>query len=92
MGVDFEPRGQFAERFALLYAEAGDPPLKRIAESVTRARRVDERGRPVGVTTQRVSDWRRGRNVPARFAGLATVLEILIGQARKRRPTPIVAP
>ncbi|HKN56187.1 MAG TPA: hypothetical protein VJX66_27100, partial [Amycolatopsis sp.] len=89
--MDFEPRGQFAERFALLYAEAGDPPLKRIAESVTRARRVDERGRPVGVTTQRVSDWRRGRNVPARFAGLATVLEILIGQARKRRPTPIVA-
>ncbi|WP_116201542.1 AAA family ATPase [Amycolatopsis circi] len=88
--MGFEPRGLFAERFALLYAEAGDPPLKRVTESVLRARRVDERGRPVRVSAQRVSDWRRGRNVPARFASLAVVLEILIGQARQIRPTPIV--
>ncbi|MFC4078657.1 WD40 repeat domain-containing protein [Amycolatopsis samaneae] len=83
------PRGLFAERFALLYAEAGDPPLKRVTESVSRARRADERGQPVRVTVQRVSDWRRGRNVPARFAALHAVLEVLIGQARKRRAEPI---
>jgi WD40 repeat protein len=80
----------FAERFALLYAEAGDPPLKKVTESVTRARRTDERDRPVRATAQRVSDWRRGRNVPARFAALSVVLEILIGEARKSRPNPAV--
>ncbi|GAA4546990.1 nSTAND1 domain-containing NTPase [Amycolatopsis samaneae] len=82
------PRGVFAERFALLYAEAGDPPLKRVAESVNRKNLADKRGRPLRVTPQRVSDWRRGRNVPARFAALAAVLEVLIGQARKARPYP----
>ncbi|GAA3436054.1 AAA family ATPase [Kutzneria kofuensis] len=84
------PRGQFAERFALLYAEAGEPPLKRVTESVARARKVDERGRPVRVPAQRVSDWRRGRNVPARFSALAAVLEVLVGEARKLRATPVV--
>ena len=78
------PRAVFAERFALLYAEAGDPPLKRVTESVARARRSDEQGRPLRVPAQRVSDWRRGRNVPARFSGLSAVLEILVGEARKR--------
>ncbi|WP_329787928.1 hypothetical protein V1227_25000 [Lentzea sp. DG1S-22] len=84
------PRGVFAERFALLYAEAGDPPLKRVTESVARARRTDERGRPLRVPAQRVSDWRRGRNVPARFSGLSAVLEVLVGEARKRRPQPVI--
>ncbi|MEV0679823.1 WD40 repeat domain-containing protein [Actinosynnema sp. NPDC050436] len=85
------PRAVFAERFALLYAEAGDPPLKRVTESVGRARRTDERGRPVRVTAQRVSDWRRGRNVPARFSALSVVLEVLVGEARKTRPHPPAA-
>ncbi|HUQ54924.1 hypothetical protein [Lentzea sp.] len=84
------PRGVFAERFALLYAEAGDPPLKRVTESVSRARRTDEQGRPVRVPAQRVSDWRRGRNVPARFSGLSAVLEILVGEARRRKPHPAI--
>ncbi|MFG2004394.1 hypothetical protein ACGFNU_35105 [Spirillospora sp. NPDC048911] len=83
------PRADFAERFALLYAEAGDPPLKQVVASVERTRRVDDRGRPVRVSVQRVSDWRLGRNVPARFPALAVVLEVLIGQARKRRPRPL---
>ncbi|PRY46517.1 WD40 repeat protein [Umezawaea tangerina] len=89
-GPGMGPRGVFAERFALLYAEAGDPPLKKVTESVTRARRTDERDRPVRATAQRVSDWRRGRNVPARFAALSVVLEILIGEARKAHPQPVV--
>ncbi|WP_345535006.1 AAA family ATPase [Phytohabitans rumicis] len=84
-------RGTFADRFALLYAEAGNPPLKRVTVAVASAGRVDERGRAVRVSAQRVSDWRRGRNVPARFAVLATVLEMLIGHARKRQPQPVVA-
>lgn len=88
-GPELAPRGLFAERFALLYAEAGDPALKRVTGSVTRSRRLDDRGRPIRISAQRVSDWRRGRNVPARFAALSVVLEVVIGEARKLRPRPL---
>jgi len=88
-GPELDHRGVFVERFALLYAAAGDPPLKRVVESVARARRVDERGRPALVSVQRLSDWRRGRNVPARFSVLAATLEVLIGEARKAHPVPV---
>jgi WD40 repeat protein len=87
-GADLGPRDVFAERFALLYAEAGDPPLRWVTAAVGRPGSMDEMGRPVRVTVQRVSDWRRGRNVPARFTVLAAVLKVLIGQARKARPRP----
>ncbi|WP_406510768.1 AAA family ATPase [Streptomyces sp. NBC_00212] len=82
-------RTAFAERLALLYQEAGDPPLKRVAEGVVRLQRVDERGRPVRVSAQRISDWRRARNVPAQFGALAVVLHILIPEARRSRPAPV---
>ncbi|OIJ92011.1 WD40 repeat domain-containing protein [Streptomyces colonosanans] len=79
----------FAERLALLYKEAGNPPLKRVAEAVDRLQRVDERGRPVRVSAQRISDWRRAKNVPAQFVALAAVLHIVIPQARRLQPTPV---
>nr|CEL18185.1 High-affnity carbon uptake protein Hat/HatR [Kibdelosporangium sp. MJ126-NF4]CTQ90585.1 High-affnity carbon uptake protein Hat/HatR [Kibdelosporangium sp. MJ126-NF4] len=78
----------FAERLALLFAEAGGPPLKLVVKSVARARRSDRRGRPVRVSGQRLSDWRRGRNVPSSFDALAVVLEVLVGEARKARARP----
>ncbi|MET7932509.1 WD40 repeat domain-containing protein [Streptomyces sp. NPDC005322] len=82
-------RTAFAERLALLYKEAGNPPLKSVAESVVRLQRVDERGRPVRVSAQRISDWRRARNVPAQFGALAAVLHVLIPEARRSRPAPV---
>ncbi|MGW0133453.1 nSTAND1 domain-containing NTPase [Streptomyces sp. NPDC003299] len=88
MSSDSGARTAFAERLALLYGEAGNPPLKRVAEAVVRLQRVDERGRPVLVSAQRISDWRRARNVPAQFAALAAVLHVLIPQARRLQPTP----
>ncbi|MGA4840548.1 hypothetical protein [Streptomyces sp. G45] len=89
LGSESEARTAFAERLALLYQEAGNPPLKRVAESVARLQRVDERGRPVRVSAQRISDWRRAKNVPAQFAALAAVLHVLIPEARRERPTPV---
>ncbi|MET8681145.1 AAA family ATPase [Streptomyces sp. NPDC004647] len=89
LSSDSGARTAFAERLALLYKEAGDPPLKRVAEAVVRLQRVDERGRPVRVSAQRISDWRRAKNVPAQFAALATVLHILIPEARRSRPAPV---
>ncbi|GAA3040416.1 nSTAND1 domain-containing NTPase [Streptomyces glomeratus] len=89
LSSDSGARTAFAERLALLYKEAGNPPLKRVAEAVDRLQRVDERGRPVRVSAQRISDWRRARNVPAQFAALAAVLHILIPQARRARAAPV---
>ncbi|MGW0734398.1 nSTAND1 domain-containing NTPase [Streptomyces sp. NPDC002851] len=91
MSSDSGARTAFAERLALLYSEAGNPPLKRVAEAVVRLQRIDERGRPVRVSAQRISDWRRAKNVPAQFAALAVVLQVLIPEARRERPTPVSA-
>nr|WSY53374.1 AAA family ATPase [Streptomyces sp. NBC_00886] len=91
MSSDSGARTAFAERLALLYKEAGDPPLKRVSEAVARLQRVDERGRPVRVSVQRISDWRRAKNVPAQFAALAAVLHVLIPDARRSRPAPVSA-
>ncbi|MGW5459577.1 nSTAND1 domain-containing NTPase [Streptomyces sp. NPDC003996] len=89
MSSDSGARTAFAERLALLYKEAGNPPLKSVAEAVVRLQRVDERGRPVRVSAQRISDWRRAKNVPAQFTALAAVLHILIPEARRLRPAPV---
>ncbi|MEU0168754.1 hypothetical protein ABZ214_25410 [Streptomyces iakyrus] len=89
MSSDSGARTAFAERLALLYKEAGNPPLKRVSEAVARLQRIDERGRPVRVSAQRISDWRRARNVPAQFPALAAVLQVLIPEARRSRPTPV---
>ncbi|WP_434099636.1 nSTAND1 domain-containing NTPase [Streptomyces minutiscleroticus] len=89
MGADSGARTAFAERLALLYKEAGNPPLKLVSGAVDRLQRADERGRPVRVSAQRISDWRRARNVPAQFAALAAVLHVLIPQARRARPVPV---
>lgn len=91
LSSDSGARTAFAERLALLYKEAGNPPLKKVAESVVRLQRVDERGRPVRVSVQRISDWRRAKNVPAQFAALAAVLHVLIPEARRARPAPVSA-
>ncbi|WP_329337073.1 hypothetical protein OG866_21865 [Streptomyces sp. NBC_00663] len=88
LSSDSGARTAFAERLALLYREAGNPPLKSVSEAVVRLQRIDERGRPVQVSAQRISDWRRARNVPAQFTALAAVLHILIPQARRAQPTP----
>ncbi|MGW1539114.1 NACHT and WD repeat domain-containing protein [Streptomyces sp. NPDC002309] len=91
LGSDSGARTAFAERLALLYKEAGNPPLKSVSEAVVRLKRVDERGRAVRVSAQRISDWRRAKNVPAHFAALAAVLQVLIPHARRERPVPVSA-
>ncbi|WP_394432030.1 nSTAND1 domain-containing NTPase [Streptomyces sp. SGAir0957] len=91
MGSESGTRTAFAEHLALLYGEAGNPPLKRVSEAVARLQRVDERGRPVRVSAQRISDWRRAKNVPAQFTALAAVLQVLIPEARRERPVPVSA-
>lgn len=71
-----------------MHASAGSPSLTRVAQTASRLRRHDERGMPVRVSNQRISDWRRGTNVPAKFSALAVVLEVLIRLAQVSEPTP----
>ncbi|MFE3188604.1 NACHT and WD repeat domain-containing protein [Nocardia sp. NPDC059240] len=45
--------------------------------------RAAQGGRPGGASAQRISDWKAGRNVPARFESLLPVVLTLVELARK---------
>ncbi|MFF0494313.1 ATP-binding protein [Nocardia sp. NPDC004068] len=78
-------RAFFAARFADLYREAGNPPLQRVADRANeRVRLARGRGSGYEVKLQRISDWRAGRNVPARFENVEPVVLTLIDLARSR--------
>lgn len=88
-GADSGPgsaRELFAQRLSELFEVAGNPTLDHVVRT-TRARFRGTRGLP---TIQRISDWRSGKNVPARFASLEPVLASLIYLAHPRKDT--VAP
>ncbi|MFY2787217.1 hypothetical protein [Rhodococcus sp. MALMAid1271] len=80
-------REVFGEALARLYVLAGDPPLKKVASTATALQR---RRAPTeaAVSAQRISDWRRGRAVPAKFESVLPVLQVLVAEARKRTPEP----
>ncbi|MBF6331944.1 tetratricopeptide repeat protein [Nocardia transvalensis] len=82
-------RALFATKLATLCAAAGNPTLERIAAAAAaRMRAANPRGSRRGVSLQRISDWRAGRNVPARFEPLVPVLLTLIESA-EAGPTPL---
>ncbi|WP_435593185.1 NACHT and WD repeat domain-containing protein [Nocardia sp. bgisy118] len=76
------PRAIFAERFADLYAAAGNPTLRRVAAQAENRMRAAAAANPA--SAQRISDWKAGRNVPARFESLLPVVLTLIDLAKKR--------
>lgn len=78
------PRTLFSQRFAELFAAAGNPTLRRVAAAAdARMRATRGPGQKSPVSVQRLSDWKAGRNVPARFESLLPVLLTLIDEARK---------
>ncbi|NUS42244.1 MAG: WD40 repeat domain-containing protein, partial [Mycobacteriaceae bacterium] len=78
------PRKIFAERFAELFAAAGNPALRRVAAAAEDRMRAARGSRGRGsASAQRISDWKSGRNVPARFESLLPVLLTLVDQAKK---------
>ncbi|MFI1917700.1 hypothetical protein [Nocardia sp. NPDC020380] len=82
------PRAAFARRFAELYEAAGNPKLKRV-ESAAKARMAAAQPRGPFASAQRISDWRTGRNVPAKFDFFLPVLLPLVDEARKAtEPVP----
>ncbi|WP_170944680.1 AAA family ATPase [Rhodococcus sp. 14-2483-1-1] len=85
------PRERFAVALAQLYFHAGEPPLKKVASSANAEQRRHSPGAPE-ITPQRISDWRRGRRLPARFAAVLPVLTVLIAESRKRTAGADVEP
>ncbi|MFJ4654209.1 hypothetical protein ACIP5Y_23325 [Nocardia sp. NPDC088792] len=77
------PREVFANRLTRLYLAAGSPPSKSVV------RRVNLRSKPGSKTFsgQRLSDWRLGRSVPAKFDSVLPVLSVLIEEAKARAGT-----
>ncbi|MFE3103178.1 ATP-binding protein [Nocardia tengchongensis] len=85
------PRALFAARFSVLFAAAGQPTLRSVVDAANaRMRAARARGEVGKATIQRVSDWRVGRSVPARFESLTPVLLTLMDMAR-RAGTPLPA-
>ncbi|WP_405489412.1 NACHT and WD repeat domain-containing protein [Nocardia sp. NBC_00511] len=78
------PRTLFAHRFTELYEAAGNPTLRRVATAAEARMRAAQGTRPGGASAQRISDWKSGRNVPARFESLLPVVLTLIDLARKK--------
>ncbi|MFD8100812.1 NACHT and WD repeat domain-containing protein [Nocardia fluminea] len=74
------PRALFAQRFAELYAAAGNPTLRRVAAATERRMRGTQAATP---SPQRISDWKAGRNVPARFESLLPVVLTLVELTEK---------
>ncbi|WP_459549610.1 nSTAND1 domain-containing NTPase [Nocardia sp. X0981] len=79
------PREAFAQQLNVLYAAAGSPSLRALAMKAQYRTQTGRAPRSsVSVTAQRISDWKSGRNVPARFDALHPVLLTLIDGARRR--------
>ncbi|MBL1075077.1 hypothetical protein JK358_11800 [Nocardia sp. 2] len=78
------PRALFTQRFTDLYAAAGNPTLRRVATAAESRMRAAHGNRPGGASAQRISDWKSGRNVPARFESLLPVVLTLIDLARTK--------
>ncbi|MEV0252607.1 hypothetical protein AB0H76_38885 [Nocardia sp. NPDC050712] len=78
------PRAVFAQRFAALFDAAGNPTLRRVAAAAeARMRASRAAGQKGGVSIQRISDWKAGRNSPAKFETFLPVVLTLIDEARK---------
>ncbi|MEV6073439.1 hypothetical protein AB0L82_43415 [Nocardia sp. NPDC052001] len=75
-GAGRSSRVLFAERLRQLYLAAGNPTLKQLA--ATANTRFPKDSRQYEVSEQRISDWRSGKNVPAKWDPLHRVLLVLI--------------
>ncbi len=73
------PVERFGERLARLFASAGGPTYAAVVRGAERMA-----GGRTSVSVQRVSDWRKGKHLPADFGAIEPVLVWLTLQARGR--------
>ncbi|MFE3189822.1 hypothetical protein ACFXHA_12490 [Nocardia sp. NPDC059240] len=83
------PRDVFAQQLTQLWVCAGNPTLQNVTEAANRMVRSTGGTSAKRLTLQRISDWRAGRNLPARFDAVRPVLFVLIEKSRHASgPTP----
>ncbi|WP_194852832.1 tetratricopeptide repeat protein [Nocardia sp. SYP-A9097] len=83
-------RTVFAARLADLWTAAGDPTLRRVATAAeARMRAATGQGNGARISVQRISDWRAGRNLPARFETFQPVLLTLLALAGNPVPAEL---
>ncbi|MFE6857637.1 hypothetical protein [Nocardia sp. NPDC057668] len=75
-GAGRSSRVLFAERLRQLYSAAGNPTLEQLAAAANT--RFPKDSRQYEVSKQRISDWRSGKSVPAKWDPLYRVLLVLI--------------
>ena len=87
-GESWSARVDFAVKLGELFEAAGNPTLHNVVRSTAeRTRAARAAGSKEVVSPQRISDWRAGRAVPARFESFEQVVMTLISlaaQASKR--------
>ncbi|MEV6772210.1 hypothetical protein AB0N05_26630 [Nocardia sp. NPDC051030] len=77
------PREVFAQNLTRLWKYAGNPTLQSIAAAANRIIQSTRGPAAKPLTVQRISDWRSGGNLPARFDSVRPVLFALIEMIRK---------
>ncbi|MEC3918433.1 WD40 repeat domain-containing protein [Nocardia sp. CDC160] len=82
-GGGHTPREEFAQRLTQLWEAAGNPTLQRVADAANQRMAAAAGPATKKVNAQRISDWRRGRNLPAKFDTVRPVLLTVIELARK---------
>jgi hypothetical protein len=91
------PRAEFAARLKELFSAAGSPNLEALGSAATAALASQTRSQGgrvsarLPVTAKRISAWKTGENVPADWPPLESVLNVLIGRARRTQPRGISA-
>ncbi|WP_330181134.1 AAA family ATPase [Nocardia sp. NBC_01503] len=82
------PREVFAQQLTSLWRLAGGPTLQAVADAANRVIRSSRGEHAKRLTVQRISDWRKGRNLPANFESVRPVLFVLFELARKSEQVP----
>ncbi|MFB8001046.1 NACHT and WD repeat domain-containing protein [Nocardia sp. NPDC056000] len=83
------PREVFAQQLTSLWRYAGNPTLQAVADAANRVMRSSRGENAKRLTVQRISDWRKGRNLPAVFESVRPVLFVLIEMTKqKSEPVP----
>ncbi|MFF2549933.1 hypothetical protein ACFVUS_02990 [Nocardia sp. NPDC058058] len=85
------PREVFAQQLTSLWRYAGNPTLQTVADAANRVMRSSRGESAKRLTVQRISDWRKGRNLPAVFESVRPVLFVLI-EMTKQKSEPVPAP
>ncbi|MBF6328873.1 ATP-binding protein [Nocardia transvalensis] len=75
----------FADKLGELFQAAGEPTLEHVVRTTAQRTQIARGRGKETLTTQRISDWRAGRNLPRTFESVAPLLTTLFTLAKARQ-------